>query len=200
MMRFDPRIHQRRSIRLKEYDYSQPGAYFVTLVTKGRLNLFGEIIEGEMKVNQYGKIVQLTWKDLPRYYSYITLEAFIVMPNHVHAIVIIDADATSRGGSSQTGESIPVKSISGRLIKSEDGKTRPYDQRRHGLPEIIRALKSYSARRINQVRHLSGETVWQRNYYEHIIRNQRELGQIRLYIMENPRQWAQDQEKPQNRR
>ena len=88
-MRFDPDKHHRRSIRLKGYDYSQAGAYFVTICTKDRGCLFGEIIDGEMVLNPFGEVVQACWDDLPRHYPHVELDAFVIMPNHLHGIIII---------------------------------------------------------------------------------------------------------------
>jgi putative transposase len=193
-IKFDPHIHHRRSIRLKGYDYSQPGAYFITLVTHGRDCIFGEVIEGDMVLNWYGKTVHRDWMDLPHHYPFVTLDAFIVMPNHVHAIVVLRTDDVGRGGSTQAHNSKLIKFVSDRFVTPDVGQTRPYGIRRHGLPEIVRAFKSFSARRINQKRHLPGIAVWQRNYYEHIIRNQSDLDCIRLYIGDNPRRWAEDPE------
>src|SRR4030042_2052279 len=97
-MIFNPNIHQRRSVRLKDYDYSQPGAYFVTRVTQGRDCLFGEVTEGEIVLNWYGKIVHRAWMDLPQHYPYISLDAFILKPNHVHVIVVFYASDAGSGG------------------------------------------------------------------------------------------------------
>jgi REP element-mobilizing transposase RayT len=96
-MKYDPKIHHRRSIRLKRYDYSQAGAYFVTIVMQGRVPLFGEVVKEEMRLNQYGKIVQAARFDLPRHYPHVELGAFVIMPNHVHGIIILNG--TGRGGS-----------------------------------------------------------------------------------------------------
>jgi len=193
-MKFNPDIHHRRSIRLKGYDYSQPGAYFITLVTQGRDCIFGEVIEGDMVLNWYGKTVQRDWMDLSHHYQFVTIDAFIVMPNHVHAIVVLRTDDVGRGGSTQAHDSKLIKFVSDRFVTPDVGQTRPYGITRHGLPEIVRAFKSFSARRINQKRPLPGVPVWQRNYYEHIIRNQSDLDCIRLYIGDNPRRWEEDPE------
>ncbi len=197
-MKYDPQIHHRRSIRLKDYDYSQPGAYFVTLVSYQRYCLFGNVIEGEMQVGRYGKIVLQVMQNLPNHYPYITVEAFVVMPNHIHAIVVLradDDDSMDRGGSLRDPNSSQVNDASGCIVIPGYRQTHPYNRiKRHGLPEIVRALKSFSACRINQIRGIHGIAVWQRNYYEHIIRNQNELDAVREYIVVNPRQWLEDKE------
>ena len=170
--------YRRHSMRLPGYDYSQAGVYFITLVTHHRKRLFGEILEGRMELNQYGRIVMKAWKDLPYHYDPIHLDAFVIMPNHVHGIITIHEDEC-RGGS-QT-HPYPAEEIfdHARLVK-------------HGLPEIIRAFKSFSARRINILRHTQGKAIWQRSYYDHIIRNEIEWQKIWDYIQINPDRWERD--------
>ncbi len=190
-MKYDPRKHRRRSIRLKGYDYRQPGAYFVTICTHRREMLFGRVVNGVMQLNEYGRIVEWTWYDLPNHVANITLDAFVVMPNHVHGIIIINPPATVGAGSepAPTGEPAPTEPT------NAGAGPKP-----HGLPEIVRQFKTFSARRINDRRGTRGVPVWQRNYYEHIIRNQRALNAIRRYIAENPARWDEDRDNPHRRR
>jgi REP element-mobilizing transposase RayT len=176
-MPYDPNKHHRRSIRLKGYDYTQAGAYFVTIVTQDRECLFGEVVEGEMRVNPFGEIVAWAWNDLPNHNPHVELDAFVVMPNHVHGIVLIVDDLVGAGS-----EPAPTMAM--------------VTTRRHGLPEIVRQFKTFSARRINALRGTPGATVWQRNYYEHIIRNEASLNRIREYILTNPLRWHLDVENP----
>lgn len=164
-MAYVPDRHNRRSIRLKEYDYAQPGAYFVTICTKNHTHLFGEINDDVMWLNSHGRIIQDTWDDLPNHYSNIELDAFVVMPNHIHGIIIILDDV--RAGL----------------------KPAPTH---HGLPEIVRGFKTFSARRINKHRNSIDKHVWHRNYWEHVIRNERTLEAIRRYIIQNPMRWDLD--------
>ncbi len=180
---------------------SRPGAYFVTMVTQGRELSFGEVAGGEMRLNRYGDIVRRGWEDLPRHYPYAVMDAFICMPNHVHGIVILRDDEVDeydggRGGSVSGRGFMPIEITSGMHTTPETGQTRPYRPTRHGLPEIIRAFKSFSARRINVLRHSQGIPVWQRIYYEHIIRDNSEMDVIRRYILNNPLQWELDSENP----
>jgi putative transposase len=154
----DPRP-RRRSLRLPSYDYSQAGAYFITACTQSRAMLFGELIDGDVRLNEMGTIVQQTWDDLPAHYHGIDLDTFIVMPNHVHGIIVL-AD-------------------------------KP--ERRHAIPEIVRGFKTFSARRVNERVGKRG-VLWQRGYYEHVIRNEKALDRIRAYIANNPAQWADDPE------
>jgi REP element-mobilizing transposase RayT len=160
IMKFNPEIHHRHSIRLKGYDYSQAGAYFVTIVTHDREPILGEIVNREMRLNKNGRIVEYAWLDLPKHYRNVVLGAFIIMPNHLHCIII---------------------------LTDHDGKRYP-------LSEIVRAFKSFSARRINALRNTQGVPVWQRNYYEHIIRNEQEHERIYNYILVNPLNWENDDE------
>lgn len=160
----------RRPIRLQGYDYSRAGAYFVTVCTHDRLCLFGEIADRRMALNDAGRMVQQVWDDLPNHYSHVELDECVVMPNHVHGIVVIV------GAGFKPAPTKPTK--------------------RHGLPEIVRALKAFSARRINEMRGMPGGKIWQRGYYEHIIRNDDELNRIREYIANNPMKWEMDRENP----
>lgn len=192
-MRYDPEKHHRRSIRLKGYDYSQPGAYFVTIVTQDRACLFGEVVDGEMRLNELGEIVAWTWRDLPNHVPNVALDAFVVMPNHVHGIIVsIDApNAPAPVGAGS--EPAPTQPIPGPFNEPIPGGIAA---KRYALPEIVRQFKTFSARRINERRGTPGGPVWQRNYYEHIIRNEESLNQIRQYIANNPLQWALDRENP----
>ena len=184
-MQFDPKIHHRRSIRLKGYDYRQAGGYFVTLVTQGREMLFGEVVHGEMVLNDFGKIAAETWLWLETQYPYVALGEWVVMPNHFHGIIFI-LDDDGRGGS-RTAPTNP--------------QTITDAVKRKPLGRLIGAFKTVSTKHINLTRHTEGEMVWQRNYYEHILRNETELDRITRYIESNPARWADDDENPeQNRR
>ncbi|MGZ8445040.1 MAG: transposase [Candidatus Binatia bacterium] len=188
-MKHDADKQQRRSIRLPGYDYAQAGAYFVTIVTKDRMCLFGEIVDREMLPNQFGRIVQSTWNDLPEHYPCVECGSFVVMPNHVHGITMLAED--SAGGKSDVGAGLkPARGVAGPNSVRAGLKPAPT------LPEIIRAFKTFSARRVNGMRNTPGVPLWQRNYYEHIIRSEDELMRIREYIANNPLQWEMDQENP----
>ncbi len=179
-MRYDPGRHHRHSLRLKGYDYAQPGAYFVTICTQDRACLFGTVVDGQMRLNEYGEIVRATWLDLPNHLPHVELDAFVVMPNHVHGIIVINDNPVGAGSVGAGSEPAPTT-----------GPTR-----RHGLPEIIRQFKTFSARRINQTRGTPGAPVWQRNYYEHVIRTEESLHRIREYVLSNPMRWTTDRENP----
>jgi len=181
---YDPNRHHRRSIRLKGYDYTQAGAYFVTICVYQWECLLGDVRDGEMVLSEYGRIVQETWDDLPNHYPHMELDAWVIMPNHVHGIIVLTPDVDD------------VDVVGAGLRPAPTKAARKSSPRRHDLPEIVRALKSFSARRINQLRHSPGVPVWQRNYYERIIRTERALQAIRQYILDNPIRWHLDRYNP----
>ena len=190
-LKYDPDKHHRRSIRVKGYDYSQAGAYFITICTKNRESLFGEIIDNEIVLNDIGRLIQLSWFDLPNHYAHIELDEFVAMPNHIHGIIFFSHPLTIESDVVGAG----LKPAPTRIVDS-----RPISKtKRQPLSEIVRAFKTFSARRINAYRNTAGSPVWQRNYYEHIIRNEDDLNRIRQYIIDNPRDWDRDQENPQSR-
>jgi putative transposase len=202
-MKFDPKIHHRRSIRLQGYDYSQAGAYFVTIIAWQREMLFGEVVDGTMNLNRHGLIVRDAWFDLPNHYPHAELGVFVIMPNHVHGIVVFVDDGAEplhngRGGSFISGGTNLSDESHAGIESVPNNQTRPYVKHkpRHGLSEIVRAFKSFSARRINRLRKTDGIPVWQRNYYERIIRNEPEMDRISRYIESNPTRWADDDENP----
>ncbi len=188
-MTFDPEIHHRRSIRLQHYDYAHAGAYFVTICAQNRACLFGTISEGQMQANDHGKIVNECWNDLPNHYENFIPDAFQIMPNHVHGIIILSNAAVGAGFPVRAGFK-PAPTI------DVHGMHSRHSSKHHGLPEIIRAFKTFSARRINQARNTPGMTVWQRNYYEHVIRYEEDLNKVREYIITNPAGWDKDEENP----
>lgn len=178
--------HRRRSIRLPGYDYTQPGAYFVTISLQGREALLGEIHAGEMHLNEFGKIVQRAWLDLPIHYAQVELGTFCIMPDHVHGIIILrDGDDIIVGAGLRPAPTTTAPAPT-------PTAPTPTATRQYPLSEIVRAFKSFSARRINAVRQTPGTTVWQRSYYEHIIRSDQEYQQIHQYIQANPAHWDRD--------
>ncbi len=170
-MAHHPEKHTRRSIRLKGYDYKQSGAYFVTICTQNRVCLFGTIQDERMHLNTAGRVVSGSWAWLANQYDYVELDEYVVMPNHIHGILII-MDGDCRGGS----------------------RTAPTRGARKPLGRLLGAFKTVSTKRINQIRKTLGTTLWQRNYFEHIIRNETSLERIREYIANNPAQWEMDRE------
>ena len=195
MMKYDLQKHHRRSVRLQGYDYSRAGAYYITIVVQGRGHLFGEVVNGEMKLNRYGKIVLQAWLDLPKHYPHVELGAFCIMPNHAHGIIILyDDDNVAGLRPAPTERPAPTAAIVGWERPDVHDETRPYGRKRHPLSEIVRAFKSFSAKRINVLRKTPGIPVWQRNYYEHIIRNEQDYQAKHDYILSNPENWEEDDE------
>jgi REP element-mobilizing transposase RayT len=172
-MAYNPDIHHRRSIRLQNYDYSQQGAYFVTICTLQRECLFGEIIEREIQLNDYGKIVLKWWNKLNQHFPKVETDAFVIMPNHIHGIVVIEKS------------------------KGRTEVTETENVRNAHLGQIIAYFKYQSTKQINGIRGLPGVRIWQRNYYEHIIRNEDVLNRAREYIIDNPASWDKDRENPE---
>ncbi len=190
----------RRSIRLPEYDYTQSGAYFITVVTHDRENLFGEIVDGEMVLSPFGQVVEWIWKRIPDHFANVETDASVVMPNHAHGVLWILDDDNGRGDAflapSPSLRDVPSDEPS----HSEKVRTGNASPLHSGPPPgsigaIVGNFKSTTTRRINKMRRTPGAAVWQRNYYERIIRNARELNAIRQYILNNPQNWMEDRER-----
>src|SRR5713101_2968545 len=162
-MRFDPDRHHRRSIRLKDYNYAQAGAYFVTLCTYGRECVFGDVIDGEMQVNGYGKIVTACWEEIPNHFVGVGLDAFVVMPNHIHGVVVI-ANGRQQPPNPRATHASPLH--------------RPRRPQRKSIGSIIGAFKSASTKGVNEMRQTPGMPLWRRDYYEHVIRDEDEWNRI----------------------
>ena len=187
-MPYNSIIHHRRSIRLRGYDYARPGAYFVTLCAKNRECLFGKIVEGKMQLNEMGRIVASCWEWLAEQYGYVELDEWVVMPNHLHGIIVVNSgDAAAGRGASRRAPTKPQH------VMSIPNKIKP-------LGQLIGAFKIVSTPRINEFRGTPGMGIWQRNYHEHIIRDIDELNRIRAYITANPEQWDFDRENPSSKR
>ena len=211
-MKYDPNRHHRRSIRLKGYDYSQPGAYFVTICAFQRQCLFGEIVNGQMRLNQYGEIVAEQWQKSAVIRQEIELDTWVVMPNHFHGVVIIN-----------DGDRVVVRDVvgaNGNDVVGANGRSPLRDDlypslrmKPKSLSSLIAGFKSTVTKQINILRDAPGTPVWQRNYYgaykprpsrarsaphEHIIRDRDALEKIRQYVINNPLSWQTDQLYPNN--
>lgn len=160
----DKQFPQRKNIRLPDFDYSQPGYYFITICAKERLNLFGKIVKTKMILNEFGKCVhnELT-NGLMVKYNHIDIDEFVIMPNHLHFILIINQFLNS-------SQNVSPK-----------------------LGNIIAFFKYHSTKEVNNLRKDAASPVWQRSYYEHVIRDNDELFQIRNYIQNNPLEWESDE-------
>ncbi len=173
---------QRRTIRLSGYDYSRPGEYFITICTQNRFCLFGEVVNGSMILNKYGQIAKNEWIKTAEIRDNVVLDVFIIMPNHVHGIIRIINKISIHDQNQQN--------------KNESNKFRSPSKT---IGAIIRGYKSAVTTKINTVDRLPGRKIWQRNYYEHIIRNEQELKRIREYIIQNPMNWMDDQINPNHK-
>ncbi|WP_103670234.1 transposase [Pseudanabaena sp. BC1403] len=154
-MSYNPEIHHRQSIRLQGYDYAKEGIYFVTICCYQRQHLFGEIDNGEMKINLIGQIVAALWQKIPQHFPNVELDGFTLMPDHLHGIIIISES-----------------------------------KEKASLANIIQNFKSISSRKINRINKNYGISIWQRNYYERIVRTEQELTNLREYIKNNPANWT----------
>jgi REP element-mobilizing transposase RayT len=177
--KFDPQKHHRRSIRVQGYDYTQSGAYYVTIVAYQRQHFFGEVVNGEMRLNALGQIARDEWFKTATLRPYVELyeDEFIVMPNHVHGIIwihheMVGVERRSAPTPASTLPNVPPKS----------------------LGAIVRAYKSAVTYAINTLQNQRGAGLWQRNYYEHIIRDEKDLQAKRDYILSNPMSWDKDDE------
>ncbi len=168
--------HHRRSIRLPGYDYSSPGGYFLTITTFSREPIFGSIIDGEMVLSPFGAIAQEEWLKTPIIRKEIELGNFAIMPDHIHMVFWIRDDQTA-----------PSVGASGRT-------PLPFRLHPRSVGALVAGYKSVVTKRINQERDTAGLPVWQRNYYEHIIRDDKDLIVINRYIENNPLTWLQGDE------
>jgi putative transposase len=175
-MKFDLQKHHQHSIRLKGFDYTSAGAYFVTIVTHQRDCLFGHITKEKMNLSEYGRIADECWRAIPDHFRNVKLGVYMIMPNHVHGIIIIKDHVRD------TPWRVPTEQFS-----------KPA---KNSLATIIRQYKSSVTRIISK--QFNETNIWQRNYYDHIIRNDKEWNNIHLYIEANPANWTEDQENPIN--
>lgn len=167
-MTHQPTPRRRRSMRLQGYDYAQAGAYFTTICTEDRLCLFGAVTDGAMRLSAAGELAATVWSALPLRFPHIDLDAFVIMPNHIHGIIVLAGRAPTIG----------------KMV---------------GAFKSLFALEYIRGIRSNKWPVFDGR-VWQRNYYEHVIRDDSDLKRIRRYIEENPLRWELDEENPQRRR
>ncbi len=236
-MKYDPDKHHRKTIRLKGYDYSNAGAYFVTICVQNRECLFGEIQNGKMILNDFGKIIDHHWRNIPSHFQNVALDEYIVMPNHFHGVLWLVGDGnTATPENAVTGITVGAKH-SGQIIVNEHddvagnvgamhSQTLIYSKqddvarnasplhvdhhpnRRPNHPDhpngtkpgslsaIIQNFTSITSRKINRIRKTPGKKLWQRNFHDRIIRNDKELFNIRQYIIDNPLKWEVDNENP----
>jgi putative transposase len=195
MNKYNPHIHHRRSIRLKGYDYAQAGLYFVTICCDNRICRFGNIDNGEMILNEFGTIAYNEWQKLSERFNNFELDVFQIMPNHIHGIIVLNnvgatlAVAQNGGGDTQNGD---VDTQKGGQRNDNIGATARVAPT---ISDIVGAYKSLVANGCLEIYKTRNETMgklWQRNYYEHIIRNKKSYETISNYIINNPAKWAED--------
>lgn len=185
-MRYDPTKHHRRSIRLRGHDYAGGGAYFITICTQDKQCVLGRIAEGQMFVNEAGQIVQRAWERLPESFPGVLLDTFQIMPNHLHAVLVIPGAGLEPGLAWAT--SAPMFEP-GRKAESAPSRTL-------ALGNVVGAYKSILTIEVNRFQANPGRRLLQRNFYEHVIRSVDALEKIRDYIRHNPERWWEDPENP----
>jgi putative transposase len=175
-MQRDDTLPQRRSIRLPHFDYRTFTGYFLTICTHEKRCTLGYIADGEMQRSPLGMLVQRCWDDLPKHLSYVRVDASVVMPNHFHGIVFLEPDPAGAACCAPTAD-----------IRQVNPKS---------LPAVVRTFKAAVSRLARGRIVLLGVLIWQRNYYEHVVRDDQDLDNIRQYILNNPAQWEFDSENP----
>ena len=198
-MAYNPDIHKRQSIRLKGYDYSQSGLYFITICCYQRECLFGNIINSQMILNNFGQLIKEEWLKSAEIRKEIELDDFVIMPNHFHGIVIINQEINSdfmkndvdfQDNNVGANGSSPLQQIQSSPPK--------ISMKPKSISSLIAGFKSATTKKINVIRNTHQNPVWQRNYYDHIIRNDESLARIREYVQNNPLSWENDQLHPNN--
>jgi len=175
-----PAPRDRQSARLANFDYASTGAYFITICAHQRNTLFGAIVDGRLVTSVIGTIVVNCWNSIPHHFSHVSLDSFVVMPNHLHGIIILGEQPPPNV---RAQHAAPLQR---RLPRVQQGS----------VGAIIRSFKSAATKAVNDQRLTTGTPVWQRNYHERVIRNDDELNRIRQYIADNPKNWSIDSENP----
>jgi REP element-mobilizing transposase RayT len=212
-------LKERKPNRWKGFDYSSENAYFITICVDKQSCLLGKIVNKKMQLNEYGKIVEQCWNDLPNHYLNCVLDAFIVMPNHIHGIIVID-NSVFKSASAIENDLKPFPTNTPPNDNVGNG-LKPFPNKKHGLSEMVRALKTFSSRRINETISIIGNGFkpfptdiplyhnvgnglklfptevplpfkWQKSFHDHIIRDFKALENIRNYIITNPANWEKD--------
>ena len=187
-MKYDPTIHHRRSIRLRKYDYSGPGAYFVTICAFNKECIFGQLVGQQMQENGCGRVVREQWFDSARRRKEIELDAFVVMPNHLHGIVWI-LGPRGEHVMMNSGFALPLD----RMLKAAPRPKRSIPAKRpHSLGAWVAGFKSAITSRVRVIWNNPDAPVWQDNYFERILRDEEELNRIREYVLSNPLRWGAD--------
>ena len=175
------KIKKRHSIRLQKYDYLQSGYYFVTICAQNRQQIFGTIINNQMTLNDGGNMIDFWWQEMFKKYKNISIDEYIIMPNHIHGIINIVGAGSPRPKSP----------------RPDNNKIIGRGNRAPTIGNIIAYFKYQTTKQINEPQNTPGKKIWQRNYHDHIIRNDKSLNNIRNYIINNPATWQFDVENPQ---
>lgn len=178
-------MFQRKTTRLQGYDYSQPGAYFVTLLTYRRQCLFGALINGVVQLTPLGELASTCWKALPSRFQLVQLDEFVIMPDHIHGILILTEDDSIDRIRTRQQETVGPS-------RTEITASLPVAPPKGSLGSVIAAYKSTVARLYNGMMKSAKTKIWHRNYHDRIIRNEAELYRIQVYIRENPANWLTD--------
>ena len=184
---------RRKIIRLKEYDYSSSGAYFVTICTHNKENVFGKIVDGEVHLSDVGEIAHKCWIEIPNHFYYVNSDVHVIMPNHVHSIIIINKKEDIPGDNFTRKDiqlNVPTEKIKIN-VSAISAKISP----RQGTLSVI--VRTYKAAVTTECRRYGySNFLWQSRFYEHIIRDERDYRNIQEYIPNNPLQWSFDKENP----
>jgi len=180
-------LRERKLNRLRDYDYSEFGYYFVTICVKDRELCFGDVVGGNMILNKFGRIADQCWREIPNHFNNTEFDKYVIMPNHMHGIVVINDDIV---GNATVGNA-DLRSLQ---IQSKNDRTKM------SLSKIIHGFKSSTTRIINKTHGIYGNLffAWQKSFYDRIIRNNHELYRIRKYIINNPLKWHFDRKNPEN--
>ena len=227
-MKYDPKRRRSESIRLKGYDYSQPGAYFVTICSYNRIPIFGHVVDGEMHLNEYGKVVDEFWDNVALHFPNVEIDVSVVMPNHVHAVIVIKDTGEGTSplqknrptlGQKDAGEGTsPLQKNRSTLGQKDKGEgtsplqgnrpvlgqrdkgegTSPLQKNKPTLGQIVAYYKYQTIKLIKQMGVRHDKPVWQKDYYDHIIRNEDDLNEVRQYVLYNSSKWEMDKNNPVN--
>ena len=204
-MTYYPDRHHRRSIRLRGHDYAQAGAYFITICSRDRVCIFADVVEGAIVLTPIGEVAMSCWEAIPVHFPASDLDAFVVMPNHLHGIVVLGERRADEGTACRapTTRSSPV-------VERFGAPTA------RSIPTIVRSFKAAVTKAINDdpgrgtacralltdrlglLRPGRIPSIWQSNYHEHIVRDERSLDRLRSYIAANPAHWGEDSLHPEN--
>ena len=190
-MVINPKKFRRRSFRLQDYDYGQPGFYYITICTEDRKAMLGNVVNGEMCLNNAGSVAQSVWLSLPQRFSHVKLDQYIVMPNHLHGIIELVESETNRTIPTQP-ITTPINHPAFAAAQFITPTTTKVDSMDRTVPlgEIVRTFKAATIRLIRTM--IKPDFAWQADYYDHIVRNDKDLDRIRTYILDNPTRWEED--------